>query len=443
MSTFISRLQHFFAEQIWIADRGPLPEGRRLLIRSLQVLYALLRRIQEGDLNLRSMSLVYTTLLSIVPLLAVSFSVLKAFEVHSQIQPFLENLLEPLGDKSIEITARLIGFVENMKVGVLGSLGLAMLFYTVYSLLQKVETSFNSIWHNTRPRTLSRRFADYLSVVLVGPVLVFSGLGVTASMTNTEFVQRLVSIEPFGSLYYFLGVLMPYVLIICAFFFAYSLIPNTRVKAKAAFVGALVAGILWKTAGWAMAVFVAGSTKYDAIYSGFAILLIFIIWLQLSWLILLLGAQISFYVQHPQYVRFKSGTPYLGNRDRERLGLAVMYVVAQRFHAGEAAPNADQLADTLDVPSTTIEEVVAILIQHGLLAEKEGDAAGYLPGRDIETLSLRSIREALRDGPLHLACLVPLSHSTWPSDSVIDELRRACNDALGERTLKDLLRSQH
>jgi membrane protein len=152
-------------------------------------------------------------------------------------------MLAPLGSQADEISSRIIGFVENVQVGVLGFVGLATLFCTVVSLLGRVEESFNHIWRISRPRPWTRRFSDYLSVVLVGPVLLFAGLGITASMGSNALVQRLIALEPFGSAYYVTGLILPYLLISAAFAFGYIFIPNTKVDLKSAAVGGLCAGV--------------------------------------------------------------------------------------------------------------------------------------------------------------------------------------------------------
>lgn len=438
MGKRLEQVQRFLHTGMWNADPATLPRSRRMLIYTLQMFHALYRRAGQGDLVLHAMSLVYTTLLSLVPLLAVSFSVLKAFDVHNQIQPTLDQLLQPLGERGTQISQRLVAFVENMKAGVLGSLGLLFLFYTVLSLLEKVEAAFNSIWHNTKPRTALRRFTDYLSLLMVGPVLVFTGLGLTASMTSTAFVQNLISHEPFGTLYYFLGVLAPYVLIIGAFHFAYVFVPNTKVSQKAAFVGAVVAGILWKTIGWAFATFVANSTNYNAIYSSFAILITFMIWIYLSWLVLLLGGQISFYVQNPQYLRFTTDQPVMSISNRERLAFAIMQEVALRFHVGRPAADIVVLSELFDVPTPFVKEVAELLMRAGLLLETDNGGSTLLPARDLETIPLSAILDAVRHGPGGTGALPPLKASGGLGE-IFTTLDSAGKSALGERTLRDLV----
>ena len=301
-----------------------LPWWKVLLIRVLRVFYVVIRDLLEGQLTLRAMSLVYTTLLAMVPLLAVTFSVLKGFGVHNQIEPLLLNFLRPMGERGVEVTSRIIGFVDSVKAGILGSIGFALLIYTVISLIQKIERACNDTWHVNRSRPLSQKFSDYLSVILIGPVLVFSALGITASVMSTAVVQKMVAIKVFGSLMELATKLVPYLLVIAAFTFVYIFVPNTRVRFRSALTGGLVAGVLWETSGWAFASFVVKSAKYTAIYSGFAILIMFMIWLYLSWLIVLVGASVAYYHQHPESVTSYRRELRLSNRMQEKLALLVI-----------------------------------------------------------------------------------------------------------------------
>ncbi|MDH3802623.1 MAG: YihY family inner membrane protein, partial [Deltaproteobacteria bacterium] len=249
--TKMNRVETVFRKNVWEVELSSLPWWKALLIRVLRVFYVVIRDLLEGQLTLRAMSLVYTTLLAMVPLLAVSFSVLKGFGVHNQIEPLLLNFLRPLGERGVEVTSRIIGFVDSVKAGILGSIGFALLIYTVISLIQKIERACNDTWHVNRSRPLSQKFSDYLSVILIGPVLVFSALGITASVMSTAVVQKMVAIKVFGSLMELATKLVPYLLVIAAFTFVYIFVPNTRVRFRSALTGGLVAGVLWETSGWA------------------------------------------------------------------------------------------------------------------------------------------------------------------------------------------------
>lgn len=361
-----------------------------------RVLVVLVRDLASGQLILRAMSLVYTTLLSIVPLLALSFSLLKGLGVHNQLEPTLQRLLVPLGPEGDAVTARVMQFIENMNVGVLGSAGLALLLYTSVSLVQKIEESFNFIWHVSHSRPVGERFSRYLSVLLIGPLLVFSAIGMSTAVMNSDLVQRITAIDPFGMVLYQLSSFVPYVLVIAAFALVYLFIPNTRVRYLPALVGAVVGGILWQTAGWGFAQFVATSTRYEAIYSSFAVLILFLIWLYLSWLILLFGASVAFYAQHPEYVIPRSGEPRLSNRMRERLALIVMSNIAARYRRGQAPLTAADLSRPLGMPMHAIVPVLDALQNGGLLTQSNDDPPAYLPARDLNTASVHELLEIVR-----------------------------------------------
>ena len=381
---------------IWAPPLEPLPSWRASLLRLTRLLVTLGRDLLSGQLTLRAMSLVYTTLLAIVPLLALSFSVLKAFGVHNQIEPALHNFLAPLGSQGEEIIEHIIQFVARVHVGVLGSVGFALLLYTAVSLMQKIEESFNFIWHIAESRGIGERFSRYLSVLLVGPILVFSALGMTAAVTSLDPIQGMLAVEPLGHAAYAAGRLLPYALVIGAFTFIYVFVPNTRVRISPALAGGIVGGLLWQSGGWAFAAFVAASTRYSAIYSGFAILVLFMIWLYLSWLILLFGAAVAFYRQHPEYVLPQSGEPRLSNRMRERLALAVMSLIAQHHRDGGSPWTLPQLTQRLGVPGHAVRVVLAALRQSDILAQTGGDPPAYLPARDLARLSVSSLLQAVR-----------------------------------------------
>ncbi len=433
------RLKTFLLSELWRTDLAEQSRLRDYSYRLLRLLFVMVREFSNGQLNLRAMSLVYTTLLSLVPLLAVSFSVLKAFGVHNQIEPFLLNLVAPLGERGNELVNTILGFVENMKVGVLGSLGLALLLYTVISLIQKVESSFNYVWHAKSTRSLSRRFSDYLSVIMVGPVLVFSAIGMTATMMNSRVVQALVAIEPFGSLVVRVTELMPFILIILAFTFVYLFVPNTRVNLRSAFVGALVGGALWQSTGMVFAAFATTSTKYAAIYSGFAILILFMIWLYLSWLILLLGAQVAYYHQYPEQVRLSSRRLPLSGRFREQMGLLMMYWIAERFVHDGKPWTLNELARRLVLPGDRVGEILTLLQERGLVAESGGEPPEYLMLHDPANLTIDKLLRLLRMPDEEQSMMEKHLISVPAVDALLQRVELGVKEHLEGMTLRDLV----
>ncbi|MEO8740224.1 MAG: YhjD/YihY/BrkB family envelope integrity protein [Casimicrobiaceae bacterium] len=424
---------------IWMPPLAPLPVWKARAVRIIRLAIVLSRDVIQGQLTLWTMSLVYTTLLSIVPLLALSFSVLKAFGVHNQIEPLLKNFLAPLGEQGHEISSRLIGFIAHMNVGVLGAVGLGMLIYTVISLMQKIEESFNAIWHVTQLRSLGDRFSRYLSVLMVGPILVFTAVGLTTMAVRTDAVQAILAVEPFGILVLALANFLPYALIVGAFTFIYMFVPNTGVRFVPAFVAAIVGGVLWQSAGWAFALFVASSTQYAAIYASFAVLLLFLIWLYVSWLVLLFGAALSFYLQHPDYLYAMPGEPRLSNRMRERLALAVMHLIGLHFLQGRPPWTLRRLTQQLRIPMHSVNVALDAMVRAGLVMPNGSSPPAYLPGRDLSQISIAEVLAIIRrtgeDGFLNPDAL-PLPES---AQNILMRIEDALSSSLGELSVRAML----
>ncbi|WP_375177385.1 YihY/virulence factor BrkB family protein [Marinobacter mobilis] len=395
--TTTSIKQRLQAAENWILANPNPPESRpwTWLYRVGRVTYALIRDLLSGNLALHAMSLVYTTLLSIVPLLALSFSVLKAMGVHEKLEPLLFQFFEPMGAQGVELGERILGFVDNMKVGVLGSVGLALLVYTVISLVQKIERSFNVIWRVPQMRSMAQRFSNYLSVIMVGPLLMAAAIGLTATILSSSFVVKLMEIEPFGSAIVTVSRLMPFFLVVGAFTFVYIFMPNTRVKLHYALIGGLIAGITWQAAGFLFASFVAGSAQYAAIYSSFAIGIILLIWVYVNWMILLLGASITYYLQNPGAIS-KHAKVQVSPELQEHVSLVLMWLVAKPFSKGQPAPQQEALEAQLRIPAEITRAASDKLIKAGLLilAGESGDL--LVPGRSLDTITIQDILQTSR-----------------------------------------------
>ena len=430
----LRRLERF----IW-GERGvALPAWQAGSLRLVRTVLILVRDLVDGQLTLRAMSLVYTTLLSIVPLLALSFSVLKAFGVHNQIQPMLLRFLEPLGENGAEIAHNIIEFIQRMNVGVLGAVGLVLLLYTAISLMQKIEESLNYIWHVHRPRPLADRFSRYLSVLLVGPILVFSALGITATVMRIETVRGLLAIDMLGQVVQKISGLTPYLLVIAAFTFVYVFIPNTRIRFRAALIGGIAGGVAWQTAGWGFAAFVASSNQYAAIYSSLAILVLFMIWLYLSWLILLFGASVAFYVQHPEYLYASTGEPRLSNRMRERLALSVMSLIAGRFLAGDPMPSLPELTRLLRMPTHVLQTVLEALEGRRLLLQSTDDPPLYLLARDPSLIPVTQVLETVRIAGEERFFTPDRLPAPPPVDQVLERMRQAIESSVDGISVREL-----
>ncbi len=426
----IANLGNWMDEVVWgdRLQRWGLPG--RVVRGILQNLYAVLRDIFSGQLTLRSMSLVYTTLLSIVPLIAFSFAVLKGLGVAEELEKRLVTVLEPLGQRGEEITAQIMTLVENVNGSVLGGIGLAFFIYTAISMIEKIEESFNYVWYVSKPRSFARRFTEYMLVLLIGPVAIVIALGAIASLKlpDTPFV---------GPLFAATNTLTPYLLVTGVFTFLYWYMPNTNVRFRSALIGGVAGGFLWATAGVIFAAFLANTKNIQAIYASFAIAIFALIWLYLNWLILLIGAQLAFYFQNPAYLRIGRREPRLSNAMRERLALNVMLLVGGAFRDSEAGSLIDlrALSRQLQIPSITVAPIIASLEDNGLLTTNE--KYELLPGREMSRIALTDILDVVRvDGETG-----SYRDPRWNElvDRLGNDVDAAVEQTIAGRTLRDLL----
>ncbi len=427
---------------MWSTRLDELPIWQSRLVWLARLVYAVGRDLTLGYLSLQAMSLVYTTLLSLVPLLAVSFSVLKGFGAHDALHPLLLSALEPLGALGGEIAERIFGFVDNMRVGVLGSLGMAMLLYTVITLIGKIEQVLNYTWRTEESRPFAQRFSQYLSVILIGPVLFFSAVGLSASIGSTAFMTWARSIQPMGFVIDTFSQIFPYLLISLTFAFIYVFVPNARVRFVPALIGALVAGLLWQSVGWLFAHSMASSTQYTAIYSGLAILILFMIWIYIAWLILLVGASIAFYIQNPEYLTTPARELRLSNRLRERLALLVAGHIARNYLNGSPPWTKERLSAAFGLPKSNARRVLVMLEDEGFLLRTADDPPCYVPARAPETTGLRALLDAVRCYEEHQSGC----RGTAPDPGIVaieSRIEAGFTDALANMTLRDLADSLH
>jgi membrane protein len=411
-------------------------EPANWMLDALRYPFAVVRDLLTGELNLRAMGLVYTTLLSLVPLAAFAFAVLKGLGVHRDLEPLIYEFLRPIGDRATELTAQFMAFVENVRGDVLGSVGLAFLLYTVVSTIQKLEEAFNFAWHVERPRSIMRRVSEYLSLMVVGPVFIVVVFSLFGAIGHHASMRWLSTHEPFGTIVRGFGVIGPFLFVTGVFTFLYSFVPNTRVRLNAALIGGLVAGLLWAASGALFARIVAASARMVAIYAGFAIFLATLIWVYLSWLILLIGAQLSFYVQNPRYLRVGQGHVRLTSSLRERLAFTVMLMVARKFVAGEPPWQLRALAEDLEIPGSALASVTRSLEQAGLLTLTEDEEV--VPARDLEGIQLTDILQAVRDERRFDTWLLWRARTEPAADELANSIEAGMRERIAGTSLREL-----
>ena len=369
------------------------PPGR-IIAGIFRNLWAVMRDIASGQLTLRAMSLVYTTLLSVVPLIAVSFSVLKGFGVHKELEKYLYGVLEPLGQKGIEITDQVMTLVNNVNGSVLGGIGLAFFIYTAVTMVQKIEEAFNYVWYVTKPRSFATRVVEYSTVLIVGTLAVGIAIRTIASFGREDIVVSMQENSLLAPVFDLVGTVTPYAVTIAIFSFLYKFMPNTNVKFRSALVGGAAGGFLWVTTSMLFGALLATSTNRQAIYASFAIAITTLLWLYLNWIILLIGSQVAFYFQNPAYLRIGRREPRLSNEMRERIALNMMYLVGREFRNPVLGVDLRSIGRSLRIPTITLAPIALGLEAGGLLTTNEKDQ--LLPGREMSRIRLRDILAVVR-----------------------------------------------
>jgi membrane protein len=307
----------------------------------------------------------------------------------------------------------------------------------VISTVQKIEESFNFAWHVEQPRSIVRRVSEYLSLMVVGPIFLVVILGLFGALADLRFARWLASHEPFGSMLAGLGRAAPYIVVTAVFSFFYMFIPNTRVHAKAAAVGGIVAGVLWAASGALFTQIVVASTRMVAIYAGFAIFLVTLIWVYLSWIILLIGAQLSFYVQNPRYLRAGQAHIRMTSRLRERLALSMMYLIGKSFIDGAPTWNLKALAERLEVPGSALSSISASLEKAGIIIATEREQ--LVPGRALDQIGMHAILTAVRDEQQYESWLLARARTEPDADAVADAIEASIRERTSGETLRDLV----
>lgn len=410
------------------------------LLRMLRYPVALLRDWLDGEIAVQATSLAYTTLLSLVPLMVFSFAILKGLGARLDLEYILHEFFRPVGGAARQLTETVLTFVANMQGGLLGALGLAFLLYTVISTIQKVEASFNFLWRIERPRSLARRFVEYLGMMIVAPVLIGVALELLGTAARSALAQHIDSIAELGWLLRTAGALMPYAIVTAVFTVMYVFLPNTHVEARPALIGGVSAGVVWALVGKVFAAFIVASSGMMAVYTGFAIVLTTLIWVYLSWLILLIGGQLAFYVQFPEYLRHGRDPLSLTGGAWERAGVSILYLLGRArdsgaHGAGARGWTASLLAQELDLPGGALRPVLACLEQAGLI---ERTGAGVLRlCRDPAAIDLAALIDTLRTERRGGAALG--GRPPAPVEALAEEAEAAVRRTLEHRTLADLI----
>jgi membrane protein len=392
----IKKIMNFITDEVWTIDLGKYPRILAFLIRQLRIILLAMRGFKENKIQLRASALTYYTMMSIVPVAAMIFGISKGFGFERKLET---QIREQLGGREEfqEVIDYIINFansmLENIHGGFIAGVGLIVLFWSVMKVLGNIENSFNAIWRIQKPRPFIRKFSDYLSMMLIAPVLFVLSSTVTVFLSNTVTGNQ-TFMQYVGPVINFLAGLIPYFLVFMLFTLLYVIMPNTKVLFKNALYAGIIAGAIFQVTQWVYIYFQVGVSKYGAIYGTFMALPLFLIWLQLSWLIVLLGAEISFAYQNIEKYEFETESLNISHYNRRLLTFLILHQVVKGFIPGNEPMTARDLGHKLGIPIRLVLDIIYSLTDCNLLAETTTDSpkeSAYLPAIDISQLSISYI----------------------------------------------------
>lgn len=400
MVSWIKGKIKYLTEDIWHIPLGELPKRKSFLIREIRIIVLAFKGFAEDKVQLRASALTFNTLLSIVPIVALAFGIAQGFGFDKRLETEIINNFQGHETVMLYVLDLARGFFDNIEPGLMAAVGLSILIWSVMQVLSHIEKSFNHIWQIKKSRPWGRKFADYLSIMLIAPVfLILSGslTVMISSMIETVSVKITVvnSLKP--AIIYLLKFSQFFVMWI-VFTLLYLVMPNTRVKFRSAFVAGLIAGTMFQIVQIIYIDFQVGVSKYNAIYGSFAAFPLFIIWMQLSWLIVLLGAEISFANQNVKKYEFESESLKISPEQQRILMLVILNIIVKRFINGDTPLSSSQIAEQLKLPVRLSREIIYNLSEAGVLTEISTDSKResiYQPGIDPAKLTLHFVLSKL------------------------------------------------
>ena len=396
----ISNFLSFIRVDIWRIRLADLPFGKSFLIKQLRMIILAFRGYDEDRCLLRASSLTFYTLLSIVPVAAMFFGVAKGFGFERRLE---KELYDKFAGQE-EVLSQVINFsnslLEQTQGGLIAGIGLLVLFWSVLKVLGHIEMALNDIWGIKESRSWGRKFSDYLSIMLISPLLVLMSGSATVFIKTevTQITQKVELLGVISPLIFFLLKFAPYVLIWALFTILYIIMPNTKVNFRAGLLGGVVAGTLYQIAQWGYISFQIGAAKYNAIYGSFAALPLFLMWLQISWWIVLFGAELSFANQNVDTYEYEPDSLKVSPGFKKLLTLQITHLLVKKFENGDRPLSDSQISAQLEMPIRLVHHILFDLVQAGLVSEIKTTVdkkTAYQPARDINKLTIQYVLGAL------------------------------------------------
>lgn len=396
----IKNITHFVKEDVWLITEQELGQTKAIAIKCLKVVLLSVQGFGRNYGELRASALTLYTLLSIVPVIAMLFGIAKGFGLEKTLQ---QQLLQQIPKQETTII-RLIEFAQNMLVstegGVVAGMGVIVLFWTVIKVIGTIEESFNQIWRIEKGRTLARKLSDYLSLMLLAPILLIAASSITVFIkTQIDWLVKTLHISDAGSSLLLMSLnFLPVIIMSGLFSFVFLFIPNHKIQLKAGIIAGIVTGIIYQVVQTIYLSLQVGVSSYNAIYGSFAALPLFLVWLQLGWLIVLFGCEISFFIQHYETYKYHEKFSDLCFSLKKVLALQIAHAIVNRFAKAENPLSLSEIATLFKLPVAVVQSTLTRLIQCRIIVEIKSDLDNeslFQPAQDIDLITVYAVISGL------------------------------------------------
>jgi len=390
----------FVREDIWLLHEQRLPPFKAIIIKSLKIAILSVQGFSQDLCPLRASALTLYSLLSIVPVIAMLFGIAKGFGFEKMLE---QRLIEQAPERDT-LVLQLIGFAQNLldstKSGVIAGIGIVILFWTIISVIGNIEESFNHIWKIGKGRAISRKFSDYLSLMLLAPVILIASGSITVLLNiKITWLITIIELPEFGTWLVIKALgLLPLVLMIGLFAFTFIFMPNRKINCRAGIIAGVATGIMYHLVQWAYLSLQIGVSNYNAIYGSFAALPLFVVWLQTGWMIVLLGCEVAFFLQNYEIYRNNNRFSDLSFSLQKVIALQTTHLIIKNFIQLNNPLSAAEIATRLVIPIAFIQPVLSKLIASHIVVEfknRDEDDEVYQPAVDINRLTIAYVINAL------------------------------------------------
>jgi membrane protein len=378
---------------IWNTPLAEISRGKTFLIKQMRIIVLAARGFSNDKVMLRASALTFYSLLSIIPVAAIAFAIAKGFGLDQTLVQLITNEFKTHPEVLNWLLLNARNALDETRGVYIAGVGMIILFWSVLSLLDDIEDSFNHIWQIKSSRPWYRKFTDYLTIMLIAPVFIILSSSITVFISTelADFMSRAPILDFFKPVISFLVKFIPYFLSWITLTILFIVMPNAKVKFVPALISGIVAGTVLQVLQWLYIDLQFGITKLSAIYGSFAAVPLFIIWLQSSWIIVLLGAELAFANQNISRYEDESKALNISNYQKRALVLMILHLIIRNFSTGEKPISAENIALTLKIPMRLARDILQDLSSVNLVSiihENEQIERLYQPAIDINRITV-------------------------------------------------------